>query len=81
MKSINHRRLKQNPTEARFVELWDDFNKDDKILKYILDREQTNRGQYTPTGTEREVAVTLIQWLGSHVGQSFLKQLTGATHG
>jgi hypothetical protein len=78
MRSINEHRLKSNPTERRLLGLWGKENEDNKILKYILDRSNENRGKYVPTEVEEEVAATVIQWLGSPVGQSFLAKLNEA---
>ena len=72
VKSINALRLKREPLEKTFVEQWELMNKDQGILKFILDRSHSNRGDYYPTETEQEVAVAIIQWLGSPVGQGFL---------
>ena len=70
---INKHRLESNPLELRFAVNWLKVNRDNQILKYILDRKPTNRGDYTPTKTEEEVAATIIQWLGSPVGQGFME--------
>lgn len=75
MTSINEHRLKREPLERRFLEVWDKKKKQQKILSYILDRDHTNRGDYLPTEEEVEIADTLIQWLGTPVGQGFLGEV------
>jgi len=79
-KGIRQYRFKQNPLEKRFAESWDEINTDscgklngNGILDYIMAKNINN-----PLGDisdrDRAVAATVIQWLGSPVGQSFLTQ-------
>lgn len=75
MQGINAHRLKSNPKEKAFVDEWAKLNEGDKLLKYLLDRTLSNLGNHLPTDLEREVAVTVIQWLGSAVGQGFLRDV------
>lgn len=77
---INTGRLGREPTEKLFHDLWKEHNKDQRALRFLLDRTHDNRGDYRPTGTEQEVAATVIQWLGSPVGQGFLES-AGFTKG
>ena len=72
---INYHRLSREPLEKAFADEWRDFNKGDKFLRFCLDRSHGNRGDYIPTDVENEVAATIIQWLGSSVGQSFLEKV------
>lgn len=73
-------RLSQNPLEAKFAEAWaklhDGHRKDNGTLEYLLS--PTNRSMDT-TMTDRDavVAATVIQWLGSPVGQGFLAEVLG----
>lgn len=73
--SINHHRLSANPREQAFTDAWAAANQDEGLLSYILDRTQENRGHYKPTPVEQETAATLIQWLGSPVGESFVRNV------
>lgn len=73
MQGINAHRLSREPLEKLFADTWAKANRNDKILEYILDRLQSNRGGYPPSEVEQEVAATVIQWLGSSVGQGFLQ--------
>lgn len=77
MKSINAFRLTNNPLEQDFVTAWEEANKDNQLLQYILDRSGNNRGDYCPTEIEQETAMTIIQWLGTLVGQAFLRDVIG----
>ena len=70
-------RFKDNPKEKAFAEAWELENERGHILDYLL-----HVGTNAQTGrplecTEREalVAATVIQWLGSPVGQHFLEEL------
>jgi len=67
-------RLRDNPEEQRFSDAWMGANEYGKTLDYILDSIQ--RG-LPPKASERDshVAATVIQWLGSPVGQKFLEDL------
>lgn len=77
MAGINTHRLASNPMEQRFADQWAETNKNNEILKYMLDRTHGNRGDYVPTPIEEETAATVIQWLGSPVGQWFLRDALG----
>lgn len=68
-------RWKENLLERAFSEAWQKINtlgSGPTMIEYALDPE--NRGAPYPPITEREnlLAATLIQWLGSPVGQDFL---------
>ena len=76
MHGINTLRLKNNPDERVFAQAWEHVNKGDKLLKHILDRTHRNQGNYHPTLAERQTAATVIQWLGTPVGQAFLSGIT-----
>lgn len=69
-------RLEDNPLERKFAEAWEIVQQQGNILNYLLSL--TNDPQKTTT-TDRDirVAATVIQWLGSHVGQEFLRYILG----
>ena len=69
----HHYRLKNNPIEKLFAETWEDQNRaTGGTLDYLLAKDPNHpAGEVTPR--DREVAATVIQWLGSPVGQNFLK--------
>lgn len=64
-------RLKSNPEEQRFATAWKSFCENGN-LDYLLG----NGGQATlVSDNDAEVAATIVQWLGSPVGQGFLENL------
>ena len=78
---FSHHRYKNNPLEEAFAKVWQEQNdtsvpgKTVSTLAYLLSNEQ-----YRPTEpSERDhlVAATVIQWLGSPVGQNFLTETLG----
>lgn len=74
-KGISQHRFKQNPKERIFAELWDEINNRTGygILEYML-AQKINKPQDEVTDRDRIVAATVIQWLGSPVGQAFLSE-------
>jgi len=64
-------RFKDNPMEKAYAKEWEKINpKDLGILDYIL---STKINEPEPVSDrDREVAATVIQWLGSPVGQHFV---------
>lgn len=71
-KGLHTYRFKENPEEKRFAEAWAKNNP----LPWLLDerRLQTGRPE-DPSDRDTVVAATVIQWLGSPVGQAFLRDL------
>jgi hypothetical protein len=76
----NPHRYKANPLEKAFAEKWQEINTGPMgrvrtTLDYLMD--SSNRGEPNPPLTERDwlVANTLIQWLGSPVGQGFIRDV------
>jgi hypothetical protein len=70
-KGLHTYRLKDNPEEKRFAEAWDRQDQLGRNLTRLLDE----RSPRTPTPRDVTVAATVIQWLGSPVGQCFLRDL------
>lgn len=72
-KGMHPYRFKNNPEEKRFAEAW--AEREDH-LGYLLDPRETQQGK-PPEPAKRDVVVaaTVIQWLGSPVGQCFLRDL------
>lgn len=61
--------LANNPREVTFAQLWKEENNANErrfLLQLLLQDELTQR--------DAEVAATVIQWLGSNVGMSFLTE-------
>ena len=76
-KGLSTYRFRDNPEERRFAEAWQATNDNGRTLDYLLDpRNGEHLGSPLPVGDrEREVAATIVQWLGSPVGQGFLRDL------
>lgn len=65
-------RLTDNPMEQRLHERWLKEN-ERGILELLM---SPDRNQRRPVSKrDAEVAATVIQWLGSHVGQCFLRDV------
>ena len=67
-------RFKENPEERNLARAWDKIGED--LLAYLLDDRPVQGGR-SPKPSDRDylVAATVIQWLGSPVGASFLDGL------
>lgn len=68
-------RLRQNPEEERFARAWAVENRDGRTLTYILCDGHEQHHPPTPSARDFDVAATVVQWLGSPVGQCFLRDL------
>lgn len=82
----NAHRYQREPLERAFAEQWQASNDGPMgrvrtTLDYLLD--STNRGNPDPPLTDRDwlVANTVIQWLGSPVGQNFLVSVLAGPEG
>jgi hypothetical protein len=73
---LNVHRFRDNPEEKRIAEAWERLNVTGNIVDYLLDRRQVRMGRPPEAGdVERAAIATVIQWLGSPVGQSWLREL------
>ena len=79
---MSSHRYRDNPVEKAFALAWQEahmspIGEDRGYLHYLMDR--NNRGYPGPPLTERDflVAATVIQWLGSPVGQGWLAEVLG----
>lgn len=73
-KGLHTHRFKSNPAEKQFAEAWENQNKHGDNLAHLLDERQVRTGRpNTPSDRDYQVAATVIQWLGSEVGQNFLR--------
>ena len=75
-KSIH--RLKTNPLERAYHDAWIEANKEDLcrnigILQWLLG--ENNKPSQDMTDRDILVAATVIQWLGSPVGQCFVRDV------
>ena len=80
-KGMRQYRFKDNPIEKRFAKIWEEENTPEYkngILDYLL-ADDPNHPWDEVTKRDRLVAATVIQWLGSPVGNGFLREVLG-TH-
>lgn len=71
-KGLHTHRLKNNPAEKRLHKAWKEMNKDGSITGYLTSEDPSRQ---SPSSPEEELVVaTTIQWLGSPVGQAFLRR-------
>ena len=78
-KGMSQHRFKQNPLEEKFAKKWEEMNTinhsiGNNLLDYML-AEDNNRPQGEVKRRDRVVAATVVQWLGSPVGQNFLNEV------
>ena len=75
-KGLHQHRFKENPLEKRFAKKWDEMNPRNRNNNFdYLMAVDNNRPSGEVSNRDREVAATVIQWLGSHVGQCFLEDV------
>ncbi len=67
-------RLKSNPMEKKFIEAWQHQNRNGEHLAHLLNPNPENQ-HYPPDPSDRDclVAATVVQWLGSPIGQIWLE--------
>jgi hypothetical protein len=69
-------RFEANPEEERFALAWITRNEREGLLNLLLDPAYGSNGRSVDVDDrDAAVAATVIQWLGSPVGQSFLRDL------
>lgn len=76
LEGLNTDRLRSNPLEKDFAEVWAEENTAERrnpLLAYILDR--SGGMPMIPSDRDWVVANTVVQWLGSTVGQAFLRDV------
>jgi len=67
-------RLASNPEEQVFADQWAKMNEDpSNILDHLLVDDPNSHYVKSSSAHDRTVAATVIQWLGSPVGQGFLR--------
>jgi hypothetical protein len=64
-----------NPEEVRFAVAWEKQNEEGHTLDFLLHQGTQNGMPPEASPRDRAVAATIIQWLGSPVGQHFLMDL------
>lgn len=76
-------RTRREPLEKGFAQAWEKANTQSGVattLAYLLDPEHPHSPD-VPSDRDWEVASTVIQWLGSPVGQGFLKEVMSGAKG
>lgn len=73
-RGLHEYRFKDNPHEQIAAELW---RRDRHILADLLG-DGTFGGRHHVEDREHQIAATLMQWLGSPVGRSWLRELNEA---
>ena len=73
-KAYRYKRRDDNEQERVFAEKWQDINDEEhtKTLARLLAEDPNARNLPLPSDRDKMVAATVIQWLGSPVGQGFL---------
>lgn len=73
---VHRHRLKDNPEEKAFADAWQQQQQTGYLLDHLLDCSNSS-WSHPPSASKAavEVAATVIQWLGSPVGQNFLRDL------
>lgn len=75
---LHKNRLGREPRERAYADLWESWNSETElgatynILSHILSSDTREPAELS--GRDRLVAATVIQWLGSEIGQFFLLQ-------
>jgi hypothetical protein len=75
-KGLHRYRFGDNPLEKKFADEWQRRNGGRGVLDYLLAKDN-NRPAGEVSDRDAEVAATVIQWLGSHVGRCFLDDVLG----
>jgi hypothetical protein len=82
---VNHHRLKSNPNELEMAKAWVHFIESGQAMPerrpdhvdFLLDSGQTVPHCKLASDRDRQVAATVIQWLGSPVGRGFILDTLG----
>jgi len=72
---LHAHRLRDNPEERRFAAQWQDDNEVGSVLAWLLHLGYQSGRPPAPSEHDVRTAATVIQWLGSPVGQAFLARL------
>jgi hypothetical protein len=73
-KGQSQHRFKDNPLEKKFALAWEKDNNQCRALEYLLAK-NSNHPDGEVTARDRKVAATVVQWLGSPVGESFVREV------
>lgn len=73
-KGLSVNRLQDNPLEKAFAETWEEYNGQFNQLAYMLS-EDNKLDWENVSDRDAQIAATVIQWLGSNVGQAFVRDV------
>ena len=77
-KSVNEVRFSREPLEKTLVEVWREYNNRPggygRFLQFLMSPKQPIHLENI-SNRDLQVAETVIQWLGSPVGQGFLEEV------
>lgn len=76
-KGLRQYRFRNNPLEEKFANEWEKINSGGfrEVLDFMLSKDVNCPNSMDISDRDREVAATIIQWLGSPVGKGFLKKV------
>lgn len=66
---------RDNPEEVLFAKAWEHQNKYGHVLAHLLNTDDSGSRPPDPPARDVAATATVIQWLGSPVGQSFLRDI------
>lgn len=70
---IHFDRVRTQDLERQFAETWDRKHREQDLVRHILNPPERNPLQpLAVSDRDRQVAATMMQWLGSEEGQAFL---------
>ena len=72
---LHHYRTKNHTEEKAFADEWWKQNEQGKLLAHLLTVGDQGGHPANPSERDQVVAATVMQWLGSHVGECFLRDL------
>lgn len=76
VRGLHEYRFASNPEERKFADAWAAQQASGHTIHYLLDPRSGQSGRpLEASDRDQAVAATVIQWLGSPVGQAFLRDL------
>lgn len=77
MVGLHQNRTLREHMEKRFADAWADTNRTSKTLAWLLTGGNQSGSPKDPAPKAKQVAATVVQWLGSEVGLHFLAEALG----
>lgn len=75
-KGFNSHRLKKSIYERAFAKVWAEYNCDPSGEVQLVECLLAHKGEAV-SDRDRQVAATIVQWLGSSVGMDFINEVFG----